>query len=278
MPGAPLALPFVPLHSAAGNCGAAMDFLNLGLTPGALAVAMAVALFAGFVKGMVGFAMPMIMISALSSFMPPELALAGLIVPTLVTNLSQAFRQGVGPALQTVKEYRLFLRAMVVGIALSAFGMKFLPTEALFLALGLPITAYSAWQLAGRSLTFRLEHRRGAELTLGAIGGLYGGFSGVWGPPMLVYLLSTGTPKREMVRALGVSFLVGAIMLLAVHVQTGVVTVWTFAFSCLLTVPAQLGMQAGYWAQDRLDQGRFRWWAQVVLVVMGLNLIRRAIL
>jgi len=63
-----------------------------------------------------------------------------------------------------------------------------------------------------------------------------------------------------------------------VHVQTGVVTVWTFAFSCLLTIPAQLGMEVGYWAQDRLDQTRFRWWAQVVLVVMGLNLIRRALM
>jgi uncharacterized protein len=33
---------------------------------------MAVTLFAGFVKGAVGFAMPMIMMSAFSSFLPPE--------------------------------------------------------------------------------------------------------------------------------------------------------------------------------------------------------------
>ena len=201
-----------------------------------------------------------------------------LIVPTLVTNLSQAFRQGIMPAMQTVKDYRMFLRAMIVCIALSGFGMSLLPTEVLFLALGVPITAYAAWQLAGRSLTFRVEHRPAAELTLGAIGGLYGGFSGVWGPPMLVFLLSTGAGKVETVRALGVSFLVGAVMLLAVHIQTGVVTLWTFAFSCLLTIPAQIGMQLGYWAQDRLDPAQFRWWAQVVLVVMGLNLIRRALI
>ena len=59
-------------------------------------LAIAVTLFAGFVKGAVGFAMPMIMISAFSSFLPPETALAGLILPTVVTNLSQAFRQGRG--------------------------------------------------------------------------------------------------------------------------------------------------------------------------------------
>ena len=49
----------------------------------AVALAAAITLMAGFVKGAVGFAMPMIMISGLGSFMAPELALAGLIVPTL---------------------------------------------------------------------------------------------------------------------------------------------------------------------------------------------------
>ena len=167
-----------------------MIWAMAGMDPAAFWAAMAVTLFAGFVKGAVGFAMPLIMISAFSGFLTPHQALAGLILPTLVTNLSQAFRQGIMPAMQSAKDYRLFLRAMIVCIALSGFGMSLLPTEVLFLALGVPITAYAAWQLAGRSLTFRVEHRPAAELTLGAIGGLYGGFSGVWGPPMLVFLLS----------------------------------------------------------------------------------------
>ena len=48
------------------------------LSAPAFAAAMAITLFAGFVKGAVGFAMPMIMMAAFSSFLPPELALAGL--------------------------------------------------------------------------------------------------------------------------------------------------------------------------------------------------------
>lgn len=254
-----------------------MDLVTAGLPLWAFWAAMGVALCAGFVKGMVGFAMPMIMISGMSSFMSPELALAGLIVPTLVTNVSQALRQGIAPAWATALFYRRFLIAMVLGIVLSAQMMTALPATVLFLALGVPITAYAVLQLAGRSLELRLEHRRGAEWGLGAIGGLYGGISGVWGPPMLVYLISTHAPKVETVRALGVAFLIGAVVLLAAHVQTGLVDARSFAFSLALTVPAQIGMQAGYWAQDRLDQTRFRRWAQVVLVVMGLNLIRRAL-
>lgn len=255
-----------------------MEWVTAGLPLWAFWAAAAVTVFAGFVKGMVGFAMPMIMISGLSSFMSPELALAGLVVPTLLTNVSQALRQGVGPAAGTAWTYRRFLIAMVVGIAVSAQFIHSIPSQFLFLALGLPITAYALVQMAGVSLALRLEHQRGAEWTLGAVGGLYGGFSGVWGPPMLVYLMSTGTPKAETVRALGVAFLIGAFVLLGSHLQTGVLDAGTLAFSAALAVPAQMGMQLGYWAQDRLDQTRFRWWTQVVLVVMGLNLIRRGLM
>lgn len=255
-----------------------MEWVTAGLPLWAFWAAAAVAMLAGFVKGVVGFAMPMIMISGLSSFMAPELALAGLVVPTLVTNISQAMRQGVGPALGSVSTYRRFLIAMVAGIVVSAQIFHAIPVPVLFLALGLPITAYALTQLAGKSLVLKLEHRRGAEWTLGAIGGLYGGFSGVWGPPMLVYLMSTHAPKAETVRALGIAFLIGATVLLLSHLQTGVLDGRTLAFSAAMTIPAQIGMQAGYWAQDRLDQARFRWWAQVVLVIMGLNLIRRGLM
>lgn len=70
------------------------DLVSAGLTLPEFAAALAITLFAGFVKGTVGFAMPLILVSAFAVFLPQELALAGLILPTLLANVSQAFRQG----------------------------------------------------------------------------------------------------------------------------------------------------------------------------------------
>ena len=56
------------------------------LTPSMLALAFAIALVGGFVKGTVGFALPMILISGLGSFLPPDLALGALIVSAVVTS------------------------------------------------------------------------------------------------------------------------------------------------------------------------------------------------
>ena len=248
-----------------------------GLDPVHLGLAVAITLFAGFVKGAVGFAMPMIMISGFSSFLPPEVALAGLILPTVVTNLSQAFRQGRQVAWETVMTYRRILTATVMFILVSASFVHVIPQDMFLLLLGLPITAFAVAQLAGVSLALRLEHRARAEWILGAIGGLYGGISGVWGPPLLVYLLSIGANKNETVRAQGVVFLIGAAVLFVAHLTSGVLTEQTLAFSALLVVPAQIGQVLGNRIQDRLDQTRFRRWTLALLILTGLNLMRRAV-
>ena len=255
-----------------------MEFLMAGLSPWAFAAALLVTLFAGFVKGAVGFAMPLVMMSAFSAFLPPELALAGLILPTVITNLSQAFRQGFDPAVQSVVKYRRFLIATVVFIAVSAQVFDLIPKMAYLLLLGVPVTIFAAVQLAGLPLQLKLEHRLRAEWVLGVIGGLYGGVSGIWGPPLLVLLLSTGVGKKEMVRVQGVIFLIGAVALLAAHLGTGLASPERLAFSAALVVPAMLGMTLGYRLQDRLDQVLFRRWTQGLLVVSGLNLVRQALM
>ncbi len=254
-----------------------MDILLAGLGLGAFWAAMAITLFAGFVKGALGFAMPMIMISAFSSFLPPEVALAGLILPTLVANIGQAFRQGAAAAWGSVCKYRRSIIATVVFIAISAQFVRVIPQDLFLFGLGLPITLFAVLQLLGRSLALKLEHRDRAEWGLGVISGLYGGVSGVWGPPLLVFLLSVGADKVETVRVQGVVFLIGAVVLCVAHLQSGVLNGQTLPFSAALVVPSLLGMWAGQWVQDRLDQAKFRRWTQGLLVVTGLNLMRRAV-
>ena len=257
--------------------GKVMDWAAAGLTAQGFALAMAVTFFAGFVKGAIGFAMPMIMIAAFTAFLPPETALAGLILPTLVSNLSQAFRQGWQPAWQTAKTYRRILIATLVFIVISAQFVRIIPQDLFLFILGLPIAAFAALQLSGRKLALHLDHRNRAEWVLGAIGGLYGGVSGVWGPPLLVYLLSTGAGKVETVRVQGVVFLIGAAVLMGAHLQSGVLHGATTAFSAALVLPALVGQALGFAIQDRLDQARFRRWTQVLLVLTGLNLMARAL-
>lgn len=245
-----------------------------GITTAQLILALTVTLFAGFVKGAIGFAMPLIMMGAFSGFLPADMALAGLILPTLILNISQAFRQGIAPAVASARRYWRILAATIIYIPISAQLFWAIPQNLFLLLLGLPITAFALAQLLGLPLTLRVQHRAKAEWISGTIGGLYGGVSGIWGPPLLVYLLSIGAQKIETVRVQGVVFLIGAIVLLVSHLFSGLLDGPALAFSALLIAPALVGQAVGFALQDRLDQVRFRRWTQILLVLTGLNLIR----
>jgi len=255
-----------------------MDMITGGLPVWAFWLACAVTLGAGFVKGAVGFAMPLIMIAAFSNFMPPDLALAALILSVLTTNLHQTLRDGLPEALATVRRWWRSVVAASAGIAISAPFVTAIPERLMLGLLGVPVLAFALMQLSGWQPAIPRRAQRPAEWGLGLVGGLYGGISGVWGPPLIVYLLAMRTPKAEMVRAMGVVFLVGAVVLFAAHLATGVLNARSLPFSLVLVIPAALGMWAGFRLQDALDPVRFRRWTLVVLIVVAANLIRRAAL
>jgi uncharacterized protein len=255
-----------------------MELFSAGLDPLAFWAAITVTLFAGFVKGTIGFAMPLIMISGFASFMAPETALAGLILSVVTTNMHQSFRQGWAAAWASALRYRRMIGMILIGIVISAPFVRVIPPGLMLGMLGIPIMAFAGVQLAGRSLALRLEHRERAEYGLGLIGGLYGGVSGIWGPPAIVYLLSVGAEKTEMIRVLGVTFMLGAIVLLGAHLQSGVLNERTLPFSAILCIPAAIGMWLGFKLQDRLDPVRFRRWTLILLLLTGANLLRRAFL
>ncbi|NDK33792.1 sulfite exporter TauE/SafE family protein [Rhodovulum sulfidophilum] len=240
--------------------------------------AVGVALVAGVVKGAVGFALPMILISGLSSFLPAELALAGLVLATLLTNLAQALRQGGAAAWASVMRYRLLIGCVMLAICVSAPLVPVLSDRVLYLLIGVPITIFTVSQLAGRHLILPARHRGRAEIAMGLTGGFFGGISGVWGPPVIAYLLSFNTEKTEMIRVQGVVFLIGSVMLVFAHLGSGVLNAQSLPFSAALVLPAAIGMWAGLRLQDRLDPVRFRRATLVVLAVAGLNLIRKGLM
>lgn len=240
-------------------------------------VALAIALLAGVIKGMVGFAMPMILISGLSSLIDPELALAGLIVPTVLTNGWQALRQGPKAAWGSVLKIRRFLLAGFVMLLLSAQLVRFLPVSVMLTMIGGPVAFFSVLQLFGWQLRLPERNRGIIEASIGGFAGFIGGLSGIWGPPTVLYLTALDTPKRDHVRIQGVVYGLGAVALFGAHIGSGVLSAQTLIFSLALVGPALLGMWFGLRVQDRIDQAAFKRAALVVLLVAGLNLLRQGL-
>jgi uncharacterized membrane protein YfcA len=231
----------------------------------------------GFAKGVVGFALPLIGLSLAGAFVPYEVAVALLILPMLVSNLVQALRQGIGPAVETLGRFWRLNLVLVVMIALAAQLVVALPDRFLFGLLGVMVTAFAASQLAGWKPRFPAHHRTLVEVAVALVAGFFGGLSGIWGPPIVMYLIATGLPKIELVRAQSLSFLLGSVVLLLAHLRSGVLDPVTLPASAWMVLPTMAAMVAGYRVHDRLDQRRFQRLTLAVLVLSGLNLVRRAL-
>lgn len=243
-----------------------------------LAASAAIAAFAGFVKGAVGFALPMIMISGLGSILPAEIALAALILPTLLSNLWQSLRGGWRPAVAVLRRFWLFIAMMLAFLAGSAQLVAVVPQSVLFLVIGIPIVLFAITQLAGWRLHLKPATRVRDELMFGGVAGFVGGMSGVWGPPLVAYLAAIDEEKRSAVRIQGVVFGIGAVMLVAAHLRSGVLNAATLPLSAAAVVPVFAGMWLGVLVHDRMPQAAFRRAMLLVLTVAGLNLIRRGLM
>lgn len=251
--------------------------LFTALTPTVLVLSLCVALVAGVIKGAVGFAMPLIMISGLSSIMPPPLALAAMILPVVASNALQTFRFGFAAALREVRSFWRYLLIVCVAILLAAQLVTFLTPRVFYIILGVPVVLLSVIQLSGFQLVIPRGRERLAEWGIGLISGVLGGLAGTWGPTTVLYLIALETPKARQMVVQGVIYGTGAIALLVAHLQSGLFNAQTAPFSAALLLPGFVGMAIGFRLQDRMNPAVFKRVTLIVLVVLGLNLIRKGL-
>ncbi|MFK7938479.1 MAG: TSUP family transporter [Roseovarius sp.] len=242
-----------------------------------LLLALLVGFAAGLIKGVVGFGVPTVLMLGISSFASAEVALAALILPALLTNGWQALRQGPGAAWASVKQYRVFVAVLLAVLVCSAQLVPVIPESVLLLIVGVAVSVFVGSQIIGYEQRLPTQGAQKTQAGFGALAGFLGGVSGIWGPPTVAMLTAMRTDKTEAVRVQGVIYGLGAVALLVGHLSSGVLRSDTAPLSLVLISPALLGLWVGFQIHDRIDQSTFRKATLVLLLLAGLNLIRRGI-
>jgi uncharacterized protein len=253
------------------------DLASLGL----LAFAAGVFALGGFVKGVVGLGLPTIAMGLLSLRMAPAQAAALLLVPSLVTNLWQI---GGRDGLALLRRMATLLLGVCLGVWAGAGGLSAQADAhhqggALAGAgLGLALTVYAALGLLRWRPRVAPAHEALLAPLVGLATGLVTAATGVFVIPAVPYLQALGLAKDELVRALGISFLVSTIALGAVLGHGGVLQASALAGSALALLPALAGMGLGQRLRRRVSAETFKTVFLAGLLALGVYLTMRAAL
>ena len=111
----------------------------------------------------------------------------------------------------------------------------------------------------------------------GALGGLLGGVSTIWGPPMMMYFVMLRLTKDVYIQAVGLVWFIASIPLVIAYIRYGILTFQTTLLSIIMCIPGAIGFLVGQKLRRRINQKLFRTLLLWFLLLVGLNLIRRAI-
>ena len=229
---------------------------------------------AGMIKGMLGIGFPTAAVSLLAQVTDTRTAIALVIIPMMVTNAWQVWRNR--RVRWVLKTFWLLLFVMLLMTAVFSQVAGLAPVALLTGVLGLIVAVYSASSLY-RPLFFIPERVDNlAQLATGISAGIMAGLTGVWSPPILIYLNARRLGKEAFVATTGVLMCLGSLVLFAGYVNAGLIGSSIIVMSCVLLVPSLLGFTAGEWVRGHLSAKRFERLLLWFFLIMGLNLIRRA--
>ncbi|MDH3232666.1 MAG: sulfite exporter TauE/SafE family protein [Alphaproteobacteria bacterium] len=243
-------------------------------SPEFLAVAGAVFVLAGFVKGVIGVGMPTIAIALLAATFDLKAGLALIFVPALVTNIWQSL--GGGAFALVVRRLGIFLVMASIGLW---FGVGVLAkSDAAVISglLGVMLCVYAAISLATPQIPPPGRHEIWLAPAVGGLSGFVAGLMGSFVVPGSLYIQALGLPRETFVQAMGIAFTIITLALGVALVDHGLLSAQLGALSVAALVPAAIGMAAGQRVRRRLPETTFRRVFFCGMLALGIYMAARA--
>ena len=237
-------------------------------------LALGVFLVAGTIKGAIGIGLPTTVISTLSQFEDPRIAITLGVLPMVTSNLWQFYSEG--RMVETIRRYWPFAATMAVSLFLASLFVVGVPAAAMMMVTGGAIALFAATSLIKSPPKLNPAYDTQVQVGGGLTAGVLGGFTGLWSPPLVIYLLSRRLERDDYVRTFGFLLLVGALPLLGGYVSNGLMTDEMFLLSLLMCAPTFAGFWLGAKIRRRMDTTRYQKAVLVFFLLMGLNLVRKA--
>lgn len=241
-----------------------LSILEIGLILGAIGLG-------GFVKGLIGLGLPLIAIPLISTVVDPRIAVAILALPMIVSNFVQA-RTG-GHVLEAAYSFRWLLIPMIIGSVIGTMIITAIPVEAAKATVGGIVVAFALLTLSGKQPVLPAGMDKVLRPSIGLFGGVIGGMTSFFGPPVIPYLMTLQLNKTKFVQIMGMTFMLGSIPLLLGMMAKGFAPPNVLMVSGAGVVAVFISMHLGGLLRNRVSQALFTKIIAVFLIVIGSKML-----
>jgi uncharacterized membrane protein YfcA len=241
-----------------------------------IAIALGViALFAHIVKGLTGFG-PAIVFVSIGSIIHDPIEI--IVLAALLDIIGGAYLSILNPQFSDNKEYWVPIGvSMIIGAIIGALTLAVFPPLLFEYLLGIAIILIAIWFLLGDSependVDDELHTVGATDGLVGVFSGFCGGFTGMGGPPLIIYL---GTKfEKELFRAVIVPiFLMASIARFSSYGYFGMINWGAISLFIIPPIGVIIGNYIGDKFFEHVEQKWFTVLIGIILLFSGIRLI-----
>ena len=216
----------------------------------AVAGLLAVLVLGGSAKGALGIGLPLVSVPLTAQFLDLPVVIGLLTVPMIATNIGQAFEGGgTAAALRCLAP---IIGALVVGTFAGAHILLSIDRHVLNGVVGAALVVLAALMLSRPQIRLGPGVQRWGGPLVGLSSGLLGGMSGMFGPPLIAYLVGLDLAPDAFVKQISILFLAATGTLLLALGSMGSMSPIDLLVSAAALLPIQLGIMIGRAVRRRI--------------------------
>ncbi len=230
----------------------------------------------GLLKGALGVGTPLLPVPLMSLVLPPQLAVVLMAMPVVVANLVQVSEAG-HPA-HTIRRFWPAFLLLLLGTWIGVRILAVIDERWLLGIVGVLVIVFALLQGSSRRFHIPAAIEKPAGAGFGLAAGVIGGLSSMFGPMLIIYLVSIpDLVKNRFVGSISFLYVAAVIPWTITLFVYGIMDASTLLLSTLAIIPVSIGLFLGKGVRGRISEDRFRHLVIWVLVVSGCTMLWRAL-
>lgn len=229
----------------------------------------------GFIKGVLGIGTPLLTVPMMALVLPVHHAVVIMAIPVVVANLWQVY--DAEQPVQTVKRFWPALVALLGGTWVGVRILSGIDEQTLLIVVGILVICFTLIQGSSRKIRIPPHLEKPAGAVFCGSAGIIGGLSSMFGPMLILYLVSLATlDKNRFVNTISFLYIGAVVPWVVILVISGVLDVRLATLSALSVIPLAVGLISGRMIRKRVEETVFHRLILGVLILSGISMIWRA--